>query len=209
MHDAGIRGIRINLYKYRAMHDVELQKAVLRDHATVLRKHCPGWSMTFTHLHPEFWEDLAPVMQDIADAGIPLVTDHFALLKAASMLPPAKSSKVTAQPGFNDVISLIRSGILYVKISAPYRISEMAPTYDDLRPIVLAFMRANPKRVLWGSDWPHTPRMKIRSQEEALREVPFLEVDDEAWLRSLKSWLTTEEWDLIMVKNPNELYGRQ
>lgn len=207
MHNAGIRGIRVNLYKYGAMHDLELQKVALREHAAVLKDHCPGWSMAFTHIHPEFWNELIPVVQEIAKAGIPLVTDHFALLKAHSMLSDEHKVSVTTQPGFEAIITLVRSGALYVKISAPYRISELAPGYSDIRPIVRSLVDANPERILWGSDWPHTPRMKVRSPEEALKDTPFLQVDDEAWLRTLKSWLSDEEWDLIMVKNPSRLYG--
>ncbi|KAH7126633.1 hypothetical protein B0J11DRAFT_459873 [Dendryphion nanum] len=208
MHQAGIRGIRVNLYKYGAMHDVELQKRALRDHAGILKKHCPGWSMAFTHIHPEFWGDLGEDARNIANSGIPLVTDHFALLKAASMLPVEHRGEVTAQPGFQEIMSLVRSGALYVKISAPYRISELAPRYEDIRPIVVALVKANPRRVLWGSDWPHTPRMTVRSREDALRETPFLDIDDEVWLHSLRSWLTAEQWDMIMVQNPRELYGK-
>ncbi|KAH7069782.1 hypothetical protein BKA63DRAFT_88647 [Paraphoma chrysanthemicola] len=207
MHDAGIRGIRVNLYKYGAMHDVELQKITLRDHAAVIKMHCPGWSMAFTHIHPEFWTELKEVVHEIAEAGIPLVTDHFALLKARSMLPDAYQSAIATQPGFADIMELVKSGALYMKISAPYRISDAAPLYDDIRPIVEALLKANPRRVVWGSDWPHTPRMKVRDHEEAMRETPFLEVDDVAWLRSLKSWVSGEEWDLMMNKNPSELYG--
>ncbi|KAH7345811.1 hypothetical protein BKA66DRAFT_434037 [Pyrenochaeta sp. MPI-SDFR-AT-0127] len=209
MHEAGIRGIRVNLYKYGAMHDVQLQKIALQAHAVVLKRHCPGWSMAFTHIHPEFWGDLASVVMEIADNGIPLVTDHFALLKTASMLPAEHRSDITKQPGFAEIMSLVKSGALYVKISAPYRISENSPRYDDTKPIVEALVRANSRRVLWGSDWPHTPRMKVRSREEALIETPFLAVDDEAWLRSLKSWLNEEEWNCLMVENPSQLYGIQ
>ena len=53
---------------------------------------------------------------------------------------------------------------------------------------------------------PHTPRMKVREKEEALKETPFLEIDDLLWLKSLRSWLSGEEWDLIMIRNPRELY---
>ncbi|KAF9728455.1 hypothetical protein PMIN01_13588 [Paraphaeosphaeria minitans] len=124
------------------------------------------------------------------------------------MLPDEHSTALTTQPGFADIISLVKSGALYVKVSAPYRISEAAPFYADIRPIVEALVAANPKRILWGSDWPHTPRMKVRSPKEALKETPFLDVDEETWLRSMRSWLSAEEWDLMMVKNPSELYGR-
>lgn len=207
MRQAAIRGIRVNIYKYNAMHDVERQKVALREHAAVLKRHCPGWSMTFTHTHPEFWGELTPVVEEIVASGIPIVTDHFALLKATSTLPVEYNGDITSQPGFADIVSLVRSGSLYVKISAPYRISDLAPDYADVRPLVTALVEANPQQILWGSDWPHTPRMKVRSREEALREVTYLKVDDRAWLRQLKSWLTEEQWDLIMVKNPRRLYG--
>lgn len=208
MHNVGIRGIRVNLYKYGAMHDLELQKVALHEHHAALREHCPGWSMAFTHIHPEFWNDLIPTIQEIADAGTPVVTDHCALLKGASMLPDELKGDVLAQPGLEAIKSLVHSGALYIKISAPYRLSDLGPDFGDLRPIVRALVDANPARILWGSDWPHTPRMKVRSRDEALQHTPFLQVDDERWLRTLRSWLSEDEWDMMMVRNPSRLYGR-
>lgn len=153
MHAAGVRGIRVNLYKYSAMHDLERQKVALREHARRITRF-PGWTMAFTHIHPEFWGDLRPVIEsDVAAIGIRLVTDHFALLKGCSMLPPEYHADVTRQPGFSEIISLVRDGLLWVKLSAPYRVSDAAPSYDDLKPVVRALVEANPRRVLWGSDW--------------------------------------------------------
>lgn len=182
MREAAIRGIRVNIYSYNAMNDVERQKVALREHAAVLKRHCPGWSMAFTHIHPEFWGELTHIVEEIVASGIPIVTDHFALLKAASTLPEKYKGDITSQPGFADIVSLLRSGALYIKISAPNRISELAPNYEDVRPLVTALVEANPRQILWGSDWPHTPKMKVRSREEALRETPYLKVDDRAWL---------------------------
>jgi hypothetical protein len=48
--------------------------------------------------------------------------------------------------------------------------------------------------------------MKVRTREEALKEAPYLEVDDMAWLRSLRSWLSDQEWKTLMVENPQRLY---
>ncbi|KAL4916134.1 hypothetical protein BDW62DRAFT_218877 [Aspergillus aurantiobrunneus] len=205
MQRAGICGIRVNLYQYKAMHDVELQKAALRAHASAIKDECPGWSMAFTHTHPEFWEELKPFLEsEIVPSGIRVVTDHFALLKGASMLP---GNDIAQQPGFREITELMRSGSLYVKISAPYRVSTQAPGYDDLKPLVRALFDANPRQVVWGSDWPHTPHMKVRTPEEALKETPYLNVDDLAWLRSLRSWLSDEEWNALMIVNPTALYS--
>jgi len=51
--------------------------------------------------------------------------------------------------------------------------------------------------------------MKVRSKEDALRETPYLQVDDRAWLSSLRRWLNDEEWSLLMVENPRILYTQQ
>lgn len=153
MHNAGVRGIRVNLYHYQAMHDLELQKVALRAHANALESRA-GWSMAFTHVHPEFWPELQPVIvNDIVTKGVRLVTDHFALLKGASMLPAECQGDITKQEGFQALIELIRDGHLFIKISAPYRVSKEAPDFADLKPLVRAFFDANPQQVLWGSDW--------------------------------------------------------
>ncbi|CAI7667286.1 uncharacterized protein N7487_011192 [Penicillium crustosum] len=206
MHDAGVRGIRVNLYHYKAMHDLERQKVALRAHANALESRA-GWSMAFTHVHPEFWPELKPVIaNDVVSNGVHLVTDHFALLKGASMLPAGCQGDITKQEGFQALIELVRDGHLFVKISAPYRVSTEAPHFEDMKPLVRAFFDANPRQVLWGSDWPHTPLMKVRTREEALKDTPYLEVDDLAWLKSLRAWLSDKEWHLLMVLNPRRLY---
>ena len=58
MHAAGVRGIRVNLYKYQATHDVGLQETALCEHALAIRKHdnAQNWSMAFTHTHPRVLE---------------------------------------------------------------------------------------------------------------------------------------------------------
>lgn len=48
--------------------------------------------------------------------------------------------------------------------------------------------------------------MKLRSKAEALIETPFLDVDDGLWLQNLRSWLSDQEWDWLMVENPRMLY---
>ncbi|RWA09488.1 hypothetical protein EKO27_g5609 [Xylaria grammica] len=207
MHKAGIRGIRINLYRYKAMEDVELQKKAIIDHAARVAKLSLGWNLTMTTIHTEFWSELAPFVEaTMAKSGIQLITDHFGLLKAASMLPSQYHEDPSRQPGFAHVMKLVRDGHLWVKLSAPYRVSER-PDYADVKFLVRAFFDANKYRLVWGSDWPHTPRMRVRLPEEALTETPFLEVDDLAWLKSLRSWLSDEEWDLLMVENPKALFN--
>lgn len=48
--------------------------------------------------------------------------------------------------------------------------------------------------------------MKVRTYDEAMKETPFLEVDDHAWLKSLRLWLSEDEWHALMVETPKALY---
>ena len=115
---------------------------------------------------PEFWRELAPVVEEqLVPAGIRLVTDHFALRKGASMLgqEPNDENVARQQPGFKEILDLVRAGHLYVKISAPYRVNNQAPGYEDLKPLVRALVDANPQRALWGSDWYVFPYFLLKN----------------------------------------------
>lgn len=216
LHASGTRGIRLDLYRYGAMVDLEKQKEVLQMYAQRIR--AKGWFLEFLQINPTNW---LPLGRIISPLGVQVVIDHHGLLKAQSMLPADVG--VLRQPGFSEMTSLLETGSFWIKLSAPYRSSTKAPYYDDMKPIVLALVNANPRRVLWGSDWraaspfmtddvsnsiarPHTPNMKVRSRAEALMETAFQKIDDRAWLTSLRSWLADEQWRLLMVENPRELY---
>ncbi|CAI7592218.1 unnamed protein product [Penicillium pancosmium] len=180
LHKNGVCGIRVNMYRYNAMHDVELQKLALTSHSRALGGHVIVWGGG------------SSMLSDDSGTGVPEDGDG--------------DVKVTKQAGFDDILDLVRSGHLFVKISAPYRVSTQAPYFQDLKPLARALFDANPQQILWGSDWPHTPLMKVRKKYEAFKKTPYLEVDDMAWLRSLRSWLSDQEWKTLMVENPQRLY---
>jgi predicted TIM-barrel fold metal-dependent hydrolase len=72
----------------------------------------------------------------VAASPVPVVFDHFGGAKAA--LGPH-------QPGFADLVDLVRSGKAYVKISGAYRASTLAPDYPDAVPLAQALITANPE----------------------------------------------------------------
>lgn len=153
MHRAGVRGVRVNLYNYKAMEDVALQKVALREHASRISKLNLPWSLTLTTTRTEFWDELEPFIRaEIVPTGVGLVTDHFGLLKASSMAPPEFKNNLAQQPGFAAIMRLVVEGSLYVKLSAPYRVSEDGPEYKDVESLVRTYVDANKERVLWGSD---------------------------------------------------------
>ena len=69
---------------------------------------------------------------------VPVVFDHFG---------GAQAALGTEQPGFADLVELVRSGKAYVKISGAYRASKLAPDYTDVVPLAKALIAANADRI--------------------------------------------------------------
>jgi len=185
MHKAGIRGVRVNLESYGESDPAVAGRHLQQAAARVARL---GWHVqTFTNLGV-----LAPLSETIAKLPTPLVVDHFGRPKAALGI---------AQPGMAELLALLASGKVYVKISAPYRISQQ-PNYPDAAPIARAMIAANPDRVVWGTDWPHPGAAK---RDPAVIE-PFRPEDDGAALNRLASWASPSELQKILVDNPARLY---
>lgn len=141
-------------------------------------------------------------MQILADevmkARIPVVFDHFAGARAA--LGPG-------QAGFDVLVDLLRAGKAWIKLSAAYRISEQLPNYPDVAPLARRLIAANPRRVLWGTDWPH-PDSTRRSDRKSTDVTPLLQIDDGELLNQLRVWAPDESTRRkILVEDPALLYG--
>jgi predicted TIM-barrel fold metal-dependent hydrolase len=190
METAGIRGIRINASTGGTNDPIVIGRRLQSD-AEKLKHH--RW-------HIQINTNLA-VISGIAElvksSPVPVVFDHFG---------GAQASLGPEQPGFANLVELVRSGTAYVKISGAYIASSQAPDYRDLIPLARALISANPDRVLWGSDWPHpnAPQGARRSQDQV---TPFRQVDDARLLNQLAVWepdpaIRTK----ILVDNPARLY---
>ena len=187
MNQAGFRGIRINLGT-----DASLVRR--RFQASVERVKNRNW-------HIQMNVSLAGVsrMKDLVQASpVPVVFDHFGGAQAAQGLQ---------QPGFADLVELVRSGKAYVKISAAYRASTQAPDYPDVAPFAKALIAANPDRILWGTDWPH-PNSTTPEGHEKTEVTPLFQIDDGALLNQLAVWAPDAGVrKVILVDNPARLYG--
>jgi predicted TIM-barrel fold metal-dependent hydrolase len=188
LHRGGIRGVRLNFYSTGSK-TAEDSAALLRAYAKLCRRN--GWHIQlFTRA-----ERLSGVADTLLDLGVPVVLDHFALLDPNSSQAPELAA----------LLRLLASGRIWIKISAPYRISQQI---DDPRVASLArqIVAANPGRVVWGSDWPHTP---VHAQAQVLddREMPYRAIDTAHLLRMLTSWIPDGgQRDAVLVRNPAELY---
>jgi predicted TIM-barrel fold metal-dependent hydrolase len=138
---------------------------------------------------------LPPLAGTIGDLGVDVAIDQFGLI--APQDPAGEPARV--------LLALLNSGRVWVKLSAPYRI---AARIDDpaIAPFARAIAQANPERVVWGTDWPHTP-VHPGTQVMDDREMPYRDIDT-ARLRDLMlDWIAEpRRRDLLLVDNPARLY---
>ncbi|MEW6147141.1 MAG: amidohydrolase family protein [Bradyrhizobium sp.] len=191
MQADGFRGIRINLAT-DGISDPNVGRS--RFTASVERMKTRGW-------HVQLYTTL-PVISAIKDlvlaAPVPVVFDHFGGLEAPLGLE---------QPGFDDLIALVKSGKAYVKVSGAYRSSKLAPDYQDMVPYARALIAANADRIVWGTDWPHPDSSHVEGRKPT-DIAPFYQIDDGRLLNQLPVWAPDADVrKKILVDNPARLYG--
>jgi len=188
MSRGGICAVRINL---RTVKDPAIGRKSFQAVVDRLKKN--NWHVEIYATPP-----LIAGMKDLLqDSPVPVVLDHFGGLQAALGLD---------QPGFSDVVDLVRSGKAYVKISAAYRLSTQGPDYPDMAPFAKALIAANADCSLWGSDWPHPNGARLPGHPVTDVTPPF-QIDDGRLLNQLAVWAPDPAIrKKILVDNPARIY---
>src|SRR3954452_2982510 len=191
MQKEGFRGIRLNLAT-GGVNDPTVGRP--RFQAAVDRVKARG-------MHVQLFTSLAMIsaIKDLVSTSpVPVVFDHFGGAQAELGLD---------QPGFADLVELVRSGKAYVKISGAYRASKLAPDYPDAAPLARALIAANPDRIVWGTDWPH-PDSVTPPGRKATEVTLLFQIDDGRLLNQLPIWAPDAAIRRkILVDNPARLYG--
>ena len=190
MGKAGIRGVRVNLATGGTNDPDEAKR---RFQAAVDRVKDRGW-----HVQVYTNASMIPLIKDtIAAAPVTVVFDHFGGAQAANGVE---------QPGFPELVELVRSGKAYAKISGAYRASKQAPEYSDVVPFARALIAANPDRIVWGTDWPH-PDSVTPPGKKPTDVTPLFHIDDGLLLNQLAVWEPDPAVrKKILVDNPARLY---
>jgi 2-pyrone-4,6-dicarboxylate lactonase len=136
MHEAGVRGLRVNL---------RVQNGASGDMAPNLARRIAslGWHLQ-VRVDPK---DFAGARSLIETLPVDVVIDHIG---------GAPVSKGLDGEEFRMLLDLLSSGCCWVKLSAPMRMSEQEFPYRDVTPFVRKLVATAPERMLWATDWPHT-----------------------------------------------------
>ena len=186
LHAQGIRGLRVNVASSGPA-SIDVIKQAVASAARLCARH--GWHVQM-FVAADAIEPLAPVLRDLPVDG---VLDHFGLIAPGSENGPLRALQ-----------GLLASGKVWVTISGAYRIGD-DPNDRRIDPLARALCAANPERVVWGSDWPHTPAHDL--QKPGGEESPFQDIDTRGLLDLLPRWLEDEKLvRQVLVENPARLY---
>ena len=94
------------------------------------------------------------------------------------------------------------------QLSGAYRVSQRASDFSDATPIARMLIQANPRRVVWGSDWPHTGLHAGRPQQGTVPMITFRDLDDSMLVDLLAEQAgNVATFRRILFDNPHRLYG--
>lgn len=166
-HALGVRGIRLNTIGHEH----------LREYAKL------EWKTLFKHLADLGWHvevqsegaAMAALLGVLETCPAPLVVDHFARPDARLGL---------ACPGVQALLRIAEKQHVYVKLSAPYRVSGGdAAAYAGFY-----LARLGAERLMWGSDWPWAQHEGRYSYAQTLGWLNDWIVDEDA--RKVVLWDT-------------------
>ncbi|MGE8602404.1 amidohydrolase family protein [Bordetella trematum] len=178
LHDAGVRGIRLNLSL--GVTSTADQIAPLAARIAPL-----GWHIQLL-MAPDLLAGLAPVLSNLP---APIVFDHMARLAPHD---------VGRHPAHALVLRLLERRRAWIKLSGGYIVSTRRVIDDPaLDGLARSFLDAHPDHVVWGSDWPHA------SASAGMQPMP----DDARLIDRLAEWTGPDRLNQVLVHNPAALYG--
>lgn len=165
LHEAGIRGLRLNVLfgggvGFEAMERLAARIAPM------------GWHLQLL----VDARDLAALAPRLRALPVDIVVDHMGHMSTAHGID---------HPGFQALLALVREGACWVKLSGNYRISAAGPPYADAAPFARALIEAGPGRMVWGTDWPHPALEGPMPNDGALLDAVFDFAPDDALQRAI------------------------
>lgn len=186
----GVRGVRLNLYSTAGRADtrpLDETFATLAALAQRMRWHVEVIASL---------DILARHADMLARSPVPVVIDHYGVYGDAT---PDRAEA-------HRLLELLRLPHVWMKLSAPYRVSaDPLATRPDRRWLD-AILACAAERCVWGSDWPHTPPHEEHKGPDVVGAYRLLAyerlIDD--FIAALGS---STRADRILCDNPAHLYA--
>lgn len=137
-HQAGVRGIRLDLFARAAWPREQIHRYV---HQMLQRTRPRGWHIQF-YTPGYVVRDLIPFLATLDDD---FVIDHMGYMLEEDGLTDAD---------FQRLLEVLKKGKAWLKLSAPYRIAKKRG-YGAVAHLAKAIIATRPDRAIWGTDWPH------------------------------------------------------
>lgn len=184
----GVRGLRINLY------------SPLREKAPLAQRFADIAGIARElNWHIEVIAPLKMLVENaalLASSRVPIVIDHYGVYGEVT---PAQQEGVA-------FLKLLAVPHVWIKLSAPYRVSADPLATKPDPAWVSAILAAASDRCVWGSDWPHTPPHEAQIGSAVLAPYRSLRyetlVDD--FIAAVGSLELAER---VLSENPATLYG--
>lgn len=191
MGKAGIRGIRLNLATAGISDPAAARQRF--ENAVARIRNRGGWHIQINTQLPV----IDALSQQLLASPVPIVIDHFG---------GAVAARGVDQPGFGALVILVRSGKAYVKISGSADSVSTQPDLADVAPLAQALVKANPQRILWGTNWPHPGSAPVPGRKPTDLAL-HMRTDDGQVLNLLPIWVPDAATRrLILTENPARLY---
>lgn len=180
LHEAGVRGVRVNIVDVKDRKAGTLPLEALTQLAA--RINPLGWHMEFL-MHVDEFPDLDRML---ADFPVETVYGHLGYMK---------TDHGPDNPGFHALLRMMQAGRAWAKLTGPYRISAEPLPHADTNHYAHALLNAAPAQVVWGSDWPHVMVKGPMPNDGDLCDI-------------LAAWIPDADLrQQVLVDNPARLYG--
>ena len=176
LHIGGIRGLRFSVW------NPQNSVVPFEDCLPLSRRIRPlGWNIQL-HMGADQIVQHADVIQKLE---CKVVIDHMGRLNPTLGL---------RDPAWKFLQKMIDKGNVWIKLSGPYLNTKIGEPWEDATKIARSIAEFAPKRVVWGSDFPHVTETVKPNEFILARLIP-------QWLPSQRSR------QLALSDNPAELYN--
>ena len=190
MHEVGVRGVRFNLKTWLTQVDKEKLVSQITTIANKIRR--LNWVLQLYLALDQF----ALLYDVIPTLGISVVVDHIG--------HPYEDVSPDQQTGYKEILSLLKNGHIYAKLSGLYRFP-LTPKVDEYVKEILA---TAPDQVVFATDWPHAGGVENNPNGDRHAYQDYLKVDIPDFISRVKNWCGNDEKLIkkLFVDNPRRLW---